>query len=88
MNAGGFSDPEFDQACIGALFSLPDSTQHQAQHFQAQEVFSTQLPALPLYLHYKVSAARPDLCGFISASAVGTPLWYLEQLDYGSGCSR
>jgi peptide/nickel transport system substrate-binding protein len=88
MNASGFSDPQFDQACGNALFSLPDSPQHQAQHFQAQEVFSTQLPALPLYLHYNVSAARPDLCGFSSTSAVDTPLWFLEQLDYGSGCSR
>jgi peptide/nickel transport system substrate-binding protein len=88
MNASGFSDPQFDQACGNALFSLPDSPQHQTQHFQAQEVFSTQLPALPLYLHYNVSAARPDLCGFSSTSAVDTPLWFLEQLDYGSGCSR
>jgi peptide/nickel transport system substrate-binding protein len=87
MNASGFSNTQYDQACADALFSLPDTPQHQAQHFQAQEVFSTDLPVLPLYLHYNISAARPDLCGFTSTSAVDSPLWYLEQLDVGNGCS-
>jgi peptide/nickel transport system substrate-binding protein len=88
MNASGYSNTQFDQACENALYSLPADPQHSAQHFQAQEIFSSELPALPLYTHYYVSAARPDLCGFSSNSAVDSPLWYLEQLDYGSGCTE
>jgi peptide/nickel transport system substrate-binding protein len=87
MNASGYTNPQYDLACENALFSLPDSPQHQPQHFQAQEIFTTELPALPLYLHYNVSVARPDLCNYTSASAVDTPLWDLELLDYGNGCS-
>jgi peptide/nickel transport system substrate-binding protein len=87
MNASGFSNPQFDAACTNGLFSLSDAPQHRTEHLQAQEIFSAELPALPLYLHYNVSVARPDLCNYTSASAVDTPLWFLELLDYGSGCS-
>jgi peptide/nickel transport system substrate-binding protein len=87
MNASGYSNPQYDAACENALFSLSDAPQHRTEHLQAQEIFSTELPALPLYLHYNVSVARPDLCNYTSASAVDTPLWFLELLDYGSGCS-
>jgi peptide/nickel transport system substrate-binding protein len=88
VNASGYSNPQYDQACEDALFSLADAAQHSPAHFQAQEIFATDLPALPLYLHYNVSAARPDLCNFDSTSAMDSPLWFLEQLDYGSGCSE
>jgi peptide/nickel transport system substrate-binding protein len=87
MNASGYSNPQFDAACDNALFSLTDAPQHRTEHLQAQEIFSSDLPALPLYSHYNVSVARPDLCNYTSASAVDTPLWFLELLDYGSGCS-
>ena len=87
MNASGYSNPQFDAACGNALFSLSDAPQHRPEHLQAQEIFSAELPALPLYLHYTVSVARPDLCNYTSASAVDSPLWELELLDYGSGCS-
>jgi peptide/nickel transport system substrate-binding protein len=87
MNASGYSNPQFDAACDNALFSLADAPQHRTEHLHAQEIFSAELPALPLYLHYNVSVARPDLCNYTSASAVDTPLWFLELLDYGSGCS-
>jgi peptide/nickel transport system substrate-binding protein len=87
MNASGYSNLQYDAACENALFSLPDAPQHRPEHLQAQELFSTELPAIPLYLHYNESVARPDLCNYTTTSAVDTPLWNLELLDYGSGCS-
>jgi peptide/nickel transport system substrate-binding protein len=87
MNASGYSNPQYDAACENALFSLSDAPQHRLEHLQAQDIFSAELPALPLYLHTNVSVARSDLCNYTSASAVDTPLWFLELLDYGSGCS-
>jgi peptide/nickel transport system substrate-binding protein len=88
VNASGYSNPEYDQACENALFSLPDTSQHTQAHFQAQEIFSTELPGLPLYLHSTVSVYRPDLCNYTSVSALDSPLWNLENLDYGSGCPQ
>ena len=87
MNATGYTNPQFDAACGNALFSLADASQHGSEHAKAQEIFSTELPAIPLYLHYNVSVARSDLCNYTSSSAVDSPLWDLELLDYGSGCS-
>ena len=85
-NASGYSNPEFDQACQDALYSLPDASQHQASHFLAQEIFSQDLPVLPLYLHYSVIVARPDMCYVPSNLAEDSALWSLELIDYGSGC--
>ncbi len=86
VNASGYSNPEYDQACDNALFSLPDSTQHRPEHLKAQQIFSEDLPGLPLYLHYNVTVTRPDLCNYTSESAMDSPLWNLETLDYG--CSH
>jgi peptide/nickel transport system substrate-binding protein len=86
VNASGYTNPEYDQACENALFSLPDSTQHIPEHLQAQKIYSEELPGLPLYLHYNVSVARPDMCNYTSESALDSPLWNLETLDYG--CSQ
>jgi peptide/nickel transport system substrate-binding protein len=88
VNASGYSSSQYDQACETALFSLADAPEHSLAHYQAQQIFTTDLPALPLYFHYNVAAARPDLCNFMSVSAMDSPLWFLEQLDDGSGCSQ
>ncbi|MGE5123158.1 MAG: ABC transporter substrate-binding protein [Acidobacteriaceae bacterium] len=85
-NATGFTNPQYDQACQDALFSLPDSAQHQGANFQAQEIFSQELPVLPLYSHYSVIVSRLDICGLQTASAVDSALWNLEELDDGNGC--
>jgi len=87
-NASGYSNPQYDQACQAALYSLPDSAQHQAEHFQAQEIFSQDLPVLPLYSHYSAIVSRPDMCSFTATSAVDSALWNLEELDYGTGCTH
>ncbi len=85
-NASGYSNPQYDQACQNALYSLPDSVQHQAEHFQAQEIFSQDLPVLPLYLHYSAVVSRPDMCPIQASSTMDSALWSLEEMDYGSGC--
>jgi len=86
-NASGYSNLPFDQACQEALFSLPDNAQHQAAHFKAQEIFSQDLPVLPLYMHYSVVVSRPDMCHYTSSSSVDSTLWGLEELNYGLECS-
>ena len=86
-NASGYSNPEFDLACQRALNTLPEDSEHLAAHFQAQTVFSEDLPAIPLYLHSKVIAMRPDMCSTVLDSAEAVGLWDLETFDYGEGCN-
>ena len=85
-NASGFSDPNFDQACRTSITTpAGDPVMTSASH-QVQKIFSEQLPALPLYVHLRVAAARIDLCGFQLDPSNDNSLWNLEELDYGETC--
>jgi ABC-type transport system substrate-binding protein len=85
-NASGYSNPEFDQACQLARTTLPDRPEHAQAHRRAQEIFADDLPAIPLYLHLKYAATRPDMCGLILDPSASSALWNLEDFDYGPAC--
>jgi peptide/nickel transport system substrate-binding protein len=87
-NASGFSNPDFDQACLIARFSLPDSQEYGEVHRRAQEIFAEELPAIPLYLRVKVAAMRTDLCGAVPDPSAASALWNLEAFNYGEACNR
>ena len=55
------------------------------RYHQAQAIFATDLPAIPLYYRLKVAAARADVCHFdLDPSA--NPLWNVEAFDMGQAC--
>lgn len=86
VNAGGYSNPGYDQACLAALYSLPDMPQHIEKHAEAQAIFAEDLPALPLYWHYRVILGRTDLCS-ISPDAMTESIFSdLELFNYGENC--
>lgn len=85
-NASGYSNPEFDQACALARSTLPDQPEHAQAHQRAQEIFAAELPAIPLYLHLKYAATRPDMCGLVLDPSASSALWNLEAFDYGPDC--
>jgi peptide/nickel transport system substrate-binding protein len=86
VNASGYSNPQYDQACLDALYSLPDTPVHVEKHAEAQAIFAEDLPALPLYWHFRVILGRPDLCG-IPQEAVNESIFSdLELFNYGDGC--
>ena len=85
-NASGYHNPDFDQVCGAALSSLPDFPAHQAAHFQAQAIFTEDLPAIPLYLRAKTAAMRADMCGVVLDPSADNGLWNIENFDYGEGC--
>jgi peptide/nickel transport system substrate-binding protein len=85
-NAGGYSNPEFDLACAQALNTPWDSPEHVAAHAQAQRIFAQDLPAVPLFLHARLAAARPDFCPFEFDAWSTSALAGLESFDYGKEC--
>jgi len=88
VNAAGYYNPDFDQACRAARTSLAEAAQYQQAHFQAQAIFASDLPVIPLYLRLNVLAARPGLCGFrLDASSVSV-LWNVETWSEGVNCGR
>jgi peptide/nickel transport system substrate-binding protein len=86
VNASGYSDPQYDQACLDALYSLPDMSQHLKNHAEAQAIFSEDLPALPLYWHYRVVVGRPDMCGLPQEAVTESIFLDLELFNYGEDC--
>ena len=86
-NASGYQNAEYDLACRTAMTFLPDDPQYTANHLRAQEIFTNDLPALPLYMRLKLVAARPDLCGLQVEAGSSSALWNLEAFNYGAACN-
>ena len=85
-NISGYQNPEFDSACERALRSLSSDPEY-ALHQEAQAIFASDLPSIPLYLRLKVAATRPDFCGFTLDPSSSSALADIETFDYGEGCN-
>ena len=86
VNASGYSNTQYDQTCLDALYSLPDMAQHAQEHADAQAIFAEDLPALPLYWHFRVSLTRPDFCGIDQQIITNSVFVDLESFNYGQDC--
>ena len=80
-NVSGWSSSYFDEICNAALSTLPGQPAHEEYHLLAQEIFTEQLPTLPLYLRMKVAATRPDMCGFIMDPTAYSEMWNIENFE-------
>lgn len=85
-NVSGYKNQQFDVACATASRSLPGDPEYNL-HQEAQAIFASDLPALPLYLRLKVAAARPDFCGFVLDPSSSSALADIETFDYGDTCT-
>ncbi len=86
-NVTAYKNTEFDSACRSANLSLPEEQAYVDSYRQTQVLFSTELPAIPLYYHLRISAARPGLCHF-NLDATANPLWNVESIDMGDACGN
>jgi peptide/nickel transport system substrate-binding protein len=84
-NVSGYSNPQFDADCAQASQSVTTDPGYNL-HQEAQAIFATDLPAIPLYQRLKVAATRPDLCGFKLDSSSSSSLAGIEMFDYGEAC--
>ncbi len=86
-NVTGYKNEEFDAACRAAQLALPDEQAYVDSYRQTQVLFSSELPAIPLYYRLRVAAARPDICHFdLDPSA--NPLWNIEAISIGEDCQN
>jgi peptide/nickel transport system substrate-binding protein len=85
-NASGYSNSDFDAACKKALNTLPDQPEHADAHRQAQAIFASDLPVIPLYLIPTHVAMRIDMCGVMLDPSASSALWNLEAFNYGAAC--
>ena len=85
-NVTGYKNSQFDEACLTAAQTLPGDPEFSL-HQEAQSIFATDLPSIPLYLRLKVAATRPDFCGFTLDPSSSSALSDIEVFDYGEGCT-
>ncbi len=84
-NISGYKNPAFDVACQQGLQSLPSDPTYTS-HQEAQSIFASELPSIPLYLRLKVAATRPDFCRFALDPSSPYALADIGSFDYGDGC--
>ncbi|MFT3890616.1 MAG: ABC transporter substrate-binding protein [Anaerolineales bacterium] len=84
-NVSGYKNSTFDSDCIQAQQALSSEPEY-ALHQEAQAIFATDLPSIPLYLRLKVAATRPDFCGFTLDPTSSYSLAGIEGFDYGESC--
>jgi peptide/nickel transport system substrate-binding protein len=85
VNVSGFSNPEFDAACTQALQVLPSEPEYTS-HQQAQSIFASEIPSIPLYMRLRIAATRSGFCGFALDASSQYALADLESFDYGNIC--
>ncbi len=85
VNVSGYTNTKFDSACNDALLALPEDSAYTA-HQEAQAIFASDLPSIPLYQRLRVAATRADFCGFALDPSSTYPLADLESFDYGAAC--
>ncbi|MBI3160963.1 MAG: hypothetical protein HYZ23_00555 [Chloroflexi bacterium] len=84
-NVTGYRSLQYDAACRAAQLALPHEQPYIDSYRQTQALFSTELPAIPLYYRLRIAAARPDLCHF-DLDATANPLWNIESMDLDPAC--
>ena len=85
-NLTGWQNQDYDQACRLAQQALPGEGAYLENHHLAQQIFSGELPVIPLFAPARVYAARADLCGW-EPLAGGDVLWNLETFLLAEVCN-
>lgn len=86
-NLSGYSNPDYDAACLAAGQALPDEQDYIDSHRQTQNILSTNLPSIPLYYRLRIAATRPDICNF-DFDPTANPLWNIEAIARGDECGN
>ena len=86
-NVTGYKNPQYDAACHAAQSALPNEQAYTDSYRQTQVLFSTELPAIPLYYRLRIAAARPGICHF-DLDPTASPFWDIESVDMGTACQN
>lgn len=86
VNASGFEDEEYDETCQRVLLGPPESQAYREAVRRTQEIFTEQLPAIPLFLKPRLLAYAVGICGVDVDPSASSALWNLEVYDAGEAC--
>ncbi len=81
QNETGWANEEYDAACQQALGSLPGTPEYEQGHIRAQQIFSQELPVMPIFLSLKVAATRPEVLNFNVDPTQNSELYNIYEYD-------
>ncbi len=79
VNAAGYSNQDFDQACQAVSTHLPDAEIALEADKELKEIFHSEMPVLPLFFRQELIIASPQVKGL--ESGVFSPFWNIEALE-------
>jgi len=82
QNNTGWANAEFDEACNGAMQSLPGTPEYEMYHKEAQRIFVENLPSVGLYLRLKIAATRPEVTGFVMDPTSNSEFFMVEEFGF------
>jgi peptide/nickel transport system substrate-binding protein len=85
-NVSGYSNDAFDVACSSLLRAIPGDGNWELSLQKAVDIFTTDLPATPLFKLPKLDLARSDFCAFGYDPYARSDLSNLEIFDFGPVC--
>ena len=81
INATGWIDEEYDAACNAALSALPGTPEYAENHLEAAQIFTEELPIIPLFHYLKTAVTRPTVLNFQPDASQPSELWNLAEID-------
>ncbi|OGO15772.1 MAG: hypothetical protein A2Z14_00440 [Chloroflexi bacterium RBG_16_48_8] len=87
LNASGFTDQDYDQACKRILFGPSTGEEYLEAVRKTQEIYQTQLPSIPLYIRPRVIAFGNEICGIEMDPTSFSALWNIEEIAFGEACT-
>jgi peptide/nickel transport system substrate-binding protein len=86
VNASGWSDVDFDRACLLLMNGPAGDPSYEEALVLAQDLLAASQPVLPLFLRPRMVATAPDVCGLQADPSALTVLSDLEEARRGEGC--
>ncbi len=79
-NVSGWCNETYDELAYKAGNTLATGLRLQLFH-EAQRIFTSELPVLPLFAHLRMAAALPTVVNFGLDPSASSELWNIEELD-------
>jgi len=87
LNASGFADQEYDQACGRIILGPPEGEDFLDAIETTEEIYQTQRPSIPLYIRPRLLVYGKEICGLDLDSTSYSALWNLEEFNAGEACT-
>lgn len=81
INATGWSNEAYDEACQAALDALPGSEAYETGHQTAVRLFTERLPSVPLFQYPATAVAEPALRRFLPNATQPAETWNVFEWD-------